>query len=630
MNSGTQGDAVPRADETVIFHCSAFTVGPMPLAVSFTTLVEMFDALMSRFEDETKPVLMSKSGGAYVGLSFGELRLAVEELARGFHRMGLKRGDTVGIIAENRPEWVMCDMALMRLGVVTVPMYTTLTPKQIGFILADAEVAAVIVSNQFQYRKVRKALEDIPAVRNVIVMNPKGVDDEGNVRILQDVRADGAAHPELSEAVRSAAVAVQPEDLLTIIYTSGTTGNPKGVMLTQRNLVANIYSSIPCFPISHSDTLLSYLPLSHSFERIVYYLSLACGATIGYAESIETIRENLMEVRPTLVTTVPRLFERLHNRIMKQVEASSPVHRKIFRWALSTGYDYTELRRQGKSSAFVSAQYALADRLVFEKIRARTGGRLRFFVSGGAALSADLGRFFEAVGITIIEAYGMTESSPAISINRVDDYRFGTVGKPVVDVEVRIAPDGEILVRGENVMKGYWKCPEDTREIIDEQRWLHTGDIGSIDRDGFLTITDRKKHIFVNSGGKNIAPQHIEGLFSQNPYMDQFVLIGEKRSYCTALIVPDFDAVRDLFRSKGLGKLSNGDIAVRSEVRDFFESEIDAAQIDLANYERVRKFALLAAPLSIDNGELTPTMKVKRRFVEEKYRELIEKMYEHG
>ena len=435
-----------------------------------------------------------------------------------------------------------------------------------------------------------------------------------------------ADHP---EHVEREAAAVRPDDLLTLIYTSGTTGNPKGVMLTHANLVSNIKSSADCIPFNHDDLILSFLPLCHSYERMAgYYTAMACGVTIAYAESIETVQDNLAEVRPTVVTTVPRLFERMHNRMMKQVAAAPPVRRRIFEWAVEVGRRSVRERAAGGVSLATALFHRLAQWLVFDKIRARTGGRIRFFVSGGAALPRELGEFFEAVGIRILEGYGMTESSPVISVNRLDAHRFGTVGFPIPGVEVRIAPDGEILAKGPNVMKGYWNNPEATREVIDGEGWLHTGDIGLVDADGYLRITDRKKHLIVTSGGKNIAPQPIESLFLESRYIDQIVLVGDGRMYLSALIVPDFEFLREFARTRGLPESPLAELLRAAPVLALYDGEIARLQKDLANYERVRKFALLESPLTVEGGETTMIGKVKRKVVEEKFRDRIEKMYE--
>jgi len=603
----------------------------MSAAVQFTTIPEMFDRLTSRFAGEKKPALMYKSDGSYKGVRYMELRRQVEMFAFGLGSLGLKRGDRVSIISENRPEWVIADQAIARLGAISVPVYPTMTAKQIEYIFNDAAVRFAVVSNQFQLNKVVKISCNVPTLEKTIVMGetPALPGETGNIGFSAVMSMGEVFEREDPDHLRASAKMVRPEDLLTIIYTSGTTGNPKGVMLTHHNLCSNILSAAEAIPFGPSDVLLSFLPLSHSFERMAgYYTGLACGATVAFAESVETVRDNMLEVRPTIVTTVPRLFERIQSRIMKQVDSGSPLRKKLFFWAIGVGRRYAAGVREGNVSATLLMKHALADLLVFRKVKSRTGGRMRFFCSGGAALVKDVGEFFEAVGLKIIEGYGLTESSPVISVNRLDNYRFGSVGQPIRGVEVRIAPDGEILARGSNIMKGYWNNREATAEAIDREGWLHTGDIGMMDAEGFVHITDRKKHLFVSSGGKNIAPQPIENLFLSNKYIEQFMLIGDRRMFLTALIVPDFDAIREYADARGISYATNADLAAHPTINELIQTNIHQIQKDLANYERVRKFTLLDRQFSVEEGELTPTQKVRRRIIEERYARLIEGMYE--
>jgi long-chain acyl-CoA synthetase len=523
----------------------------MSTVVDFQTIGEMFDRITTKFANEKRPMLMHKVDGTYRGISFSEYRRNVELFACGLASLGVRRGDRVSIISENRPEWIVADMALVSVGAVNVPIYPTLTPKQIEFIFNDAGVKIAIVSNMFQLNKVLKIKGDVKTLEKIIIMNEKGEIADPDVlgfskiyRLGVDFERGNPTHfrQNLSNAT--------PDDLLTIIYTSGTTGNPKGVMLTHSNLVSNIKASAQVIPFGPDDVLLSFLPLCHSFERMAgYYTAMACGATVAYAESVETVRDNLLEVRPTIVTTVPRLFERIHSRIMKQLETAPPARQKVFHWAVEVGKQYARASRTGVVPFSLKFKHALADRLVYSKLKQRTGGRIRFFVAGGAALPKQLGEFFEAVGITIIEGYGLTETSPVLTVNRLDDYKFGTVGKPIPGVEIKIAEDGEILAKGPNIMQGYYNNRKATEEVIDKDGWFHTGDVGMFDPEGHLMITDRKKHLFVSSGGKNIAPQPIENLFLESKFVDQFVLIGDGRMYLTDLIVPEFDILKEFANS---------------------------------------------------------------------------------
>lgn len=602
----------------------------MGIVKPFSTITEMFVNVTDTFADETRPMYQYKKDGTYHGLSFKHMREWVEHFAAGLSVLGLKRGDKLAIISENRPEWVVADMGTLFLGAVDVPIYPTLTAKQVEFILVDSGTKIAVVSNHYQLNKVRKVRDDVRTLEHIIVMNDLQIETQENVHTMASVTQMGkeylVKHPDFLERSLSR---IKPEDLLTIIYTSGTTGNPKGVMLTHNNLVSNITASSSIIQISPDDVLLSFLPLCHSFERMAgYYTALACGCTVAYAESIETVRDNLLEIRPTVVTTVPRLFERIYTRIKQQVESSPPARQKIFNWAVEVGRKYAEAKKHNRAGVVLKGQHALAEKLVFSKLKERTGGRIRFFVSGGAALARELGEFFETLGILILEGYGLTESSPVITANRLDDYKFGSVGKPIPGVEVKIAPDGEILARGPNIMKGYYNNKKATDEAIDKDGWLHTGDIGVFDPEGHLIITDRKKHLFVSSGGKNIAPQPLENLFLQSKYIDQFVLIGDKRMFLSALIVPDFDALREYADTHKIPYKTKEDLTKNPEIHKIIDEDIRRLQKDLANYERVRRFAILEKPLSVEDGEITPTMKVRRKVIEERYRDLIEGMYQ--
>jgi long-chain acyl-CoA synthetase len=602
----------------------------MSCIIEFETITEMFDRITEKFFTDHRPMLRYKIEGKYTDLSYAAMNITVDEFAFGLAALGVKRGDNVALISENRPEWVVADMATMKIGAVNVSIYPTLTPKQIEFILNDAGIRYAIVSNQLQMNKLLKIIENVPTLQRIVVITDPGDTDTPYVISFASLSEIGREYQKASpEFVRKEMSRIRPDDIATLIYTSGTTGNPKGVMLTHRNIVSNMKAASSVFSFTPSDTILSFLPLCHSYERTAgYYTAMSCGVTIAYAESIDTVRENLLEVQPTFVTTVPRLFERFYNRLMKQMSAETIVRRKIFSWAIAIGKTYMFARRNNIRTTLLTVQYKLADKLVFKKIRARLGGHLKFFVSGGAALAPELGEFFEAIGILIIEGYGMTESSPVISANRPEDYKFGTVGKPIPGVEVRIAMDGEILARGPNVMKGYWNNSQATDDIIDAEGWLHTGDIGTLDAEGHLKITDRKKHLFVSSGGKNIAPQHIENLFLQCEYIDQFVLIGDGRMYLTALVVPNFELLRSFAAKRNIRFTTHEELSRHPEIYTLLDHELRDRQKDLANYERVRKFTILSRPLTVENDELTPTLKVKRKVIEERFREEIEKMYE--
>ncbi|HTR82160.1 MAG TPA: long-chain fatty acid--CoA ligase [Bacteroidota bacterium] len=602
----------------------------MATAVEFSTINEMFDRITKKFSAETRPVLMYKVDKQYRGISYSQLRERVEHFALGLSSLGVKKGDMVAIISENRPEWVIADLGIIALGGVDVPIYPTLTAKQIEFIFNDARISAAIVSNQSQLNKVLKIKNNVKSLRTIVIMTEKSeMETEDFVTGISRVYQLGKeTERDKGGIIEESTARTKPDDLLTIIYTSGTTGNPKGVMLSHDNLVSNMKASASIFPFTPDDVFLSFLPLCHSFERMGgYYTAMSCGATIAYAESPETVRDNLLEIHPTVVTTVPRLFERIQSRLQKQIDSSSASKQKIFYWAVKVGREYVASKKRRIVSPVLKAQYAIADLLVFQKLKERTGGRMRFFVSGGAALPRELGEFFEAVGITIIEGYGLTETAPVLCANRIDDYRFGTVGKPIPGVSMKIAEDGEILAKGPNIMLGYFNNKKATEEVIDKDGWFHTGDIGVFDAHGMLMITDRKKHLFVSSGGKNIAPQPIENLFLQSKYIDQFVLIGDKRMFLSALIVPDFDAIQEYADRNKIPYDSSSDLAKNPIIYSIIEKDIQTLQKDLANFERVRKFVLLDRQFSVEEGEITPTLKIKRKIVEERFAHLIEEMY---
>ena len=602
----------------------------MAVLVPFSTIAEMFDRLTAKLQNEERPALLAKSEGSYRGISFKQLRQDVEAFACGLASAGMKKGDRLAIIAENRPEWVVADQACAALGVVTVPVYPTMNAKQTEYIFRDAGVRIAVVSNRFQYTKVSKFRDAVRSLELIVLMTDRSEVTDARVASYQAMiergRLFAEANPEYLDLSRKM---VRGSDLLTIIYTSGTTGEPKGVMLSHLNLATNIISAASVIDFGPTDVILSFLPLSHSFERMAgYYTAMACGGTIAYAESVETVRDNMLEVRPTIVTTVPRLFERIHARILKKVESDPPMRRRIFHWAIRVGRDAASARRRGVVNPLLSLKHAVADKLVFSKLRALTGGRIRYFVSGGAALAREFGEFFEAAGLTIIEGYGLTETSPVIAVNRNGNHKFGSVGQPIPGVEVKVADDGEILARGPNVMQGYWKQPDATSHMIDREHWLHTGDIGVLDAEGFLHITDRKKNLFVSTNGKNIAPQPIENLFLSSQYIEQFMLIGDRRTYLTALIVPDFDALREYADSNNIAYDGNADLVGHAEINALIERNITTIQRELSSYERVRKFTLLEKPFTIEDGELTPTLKVRRRVVEHRYSDLTQRVYE--
>ncbi len=602
----------------------------MALLRNNKTIPELYIFLTEEYgRNMTRPVMMRKIDGEYQGITYKEFKEETDNFANGLHALGIRKGDKIAIISENRPEWVYSDMAILSIGAVDVPMYPSLTASSIEFILNNSESRGVIVSNKFQLNKILKYKVTLRHLTFIILMNDKDmVSDEQSLYSFKEVQEMGNIyknkHPGyLKECIRN----VHENDLCTIIYTSGTTGEPKGVMLTHKNILSNVNSALESFPISKDDIFLSFLPLCHIFERMAgYYTGFSSGGVICYAESIETVAQNFLETKPTILTSVPRLFERMHSKIIKNVETQSLAKQKIFYWAIEIGKQAAKARKKGILGPVLAVKHKLADKFVFTKLRERTGGKLRFFISGGAALSPELGEFFEAAGIKIIEGYGLTESSPVIAANHVDDYKFGTVGKVFPGVEIKLAPDGEILARGPNIMLGYYRNKKETDEVL-KNGWLHTGDIGEFDKEGFLRITDRKKHLFKTTAGKYIAPTPIENLFLSSKYIDQFVLIGDRRMYLSALIVPDFEAIKEYADSNKIPYTNIEDLSNNKVILNLMEKELAKIQKNLANYERVRKFTLLEKPFSLETGEITPSLKIKRKVVEELYSDKIEEMY---
>lgn len=571
-------------------------------------------------------LMLFKAEGHYNPLSTEEFGKRVRSFALGLKALGFNTGDKLIILSENRPEWTMTDVATLCLGGITVPIYTSLSPEQVKYIIINSDAKVVVCSNKELWKKIQIIKSDLLLVSHFItflVDAPEGVKAFDEVVELGKQKAQ--EEPELFEQM---ALTVKPSDVASIIYTSGTTGEPKGVMLTHSNFISNVISVSDIIPITQKDTSLSFLPLSHSYERTVTFAMLYNGCTIGYVESMETVAENMLEVRPTIMGAVPRLFEKIYAKVMDNVLTSSNVKRKIFFWALNVGRDYGSRHLEKKPiPGFLRFKRNLAHKLVFSKIIEKTGGRINYFVTGAAPLSKDIAEFFYAMGIVILEAYGLTETSPAATFNTFEDLRFGTVGKTIPGVDVKIAEDGEILIKGPNVMKGYYKKEEETKEVI-RGEWFYSGDIGYLDEDGFLVITDRKKDIIVTAGGKNVAPQQIENLLKINPYITMAVAIGDRRRFMSALIVPEFEKLEEYAKLNEISFTDRADLVAKDQIVDFMLSEVNKNLKDLATYEKVKKIALLERDFEIAKGEITPTLKVKRNIIEEKFADLIESLYE--
>lgn len=603
----------------------------MPGLSKFKTIPDLYFHLTEVYGPKTNHgIFQQKIDGKYEDISYATFKEETETLAFGLAALGVKREDKVAIISENRPEWMYSDMAILGLGAVDVPLYPISTSDSIEFILKNSESVGIIVSNQFHMNKVLKIKENVKTLKFIIVMNDVDIAGQKDVFLMKNIQKKGIEYrndnpKHFNDNIKLA----RENDLCTLIYTSGTTGEPKGVMLTHKNIISNVNAVHEIIEIFETDIFLSFLPLCHILERMAgYYTAFSAGAQIAFAESIEKVATNLMEVKPTVMTAVPRLFERIYTKIRKGVDASPEKKQKIFNWAISIGTEYQQAKKTERGvSIGLNLKHKLADKLVYSKIREKTGGRLRFFISGGAALARELGEFFEAVGILILEGYGLTESSPVIAVNRPYNYKFGTVGQTMPGVEVKIAPDGEILAYGPNIMQGYYKNKKETEETI-KNGWLHTGDIGVFDAEGFLMITDRKKSLFKTTTGKYIAPTPIENMFLGSKYIDQFIIIGDRRMFITALIVPDFEALKEYADAHRITYKDPMELTQMKQIYEMLEKDLGQFQRKLAGYEKVRKFTILDKPFTIEGGEMTPSMKLKRKVIEERYSNLIEEMYE--
>ncbi len=571
-------------------------------------------------------LMLYKKDGEYTPVSTSDFEAGVKELSLGLQSLGLEKGDKLVIFSDNSPFWVMTDLANLCLGGITVPIYTSLMPEQVKYIIDNSDAKIVVCAGSELWAKVAAVRHQLDKVEHFITLGGDAPDGTLTLEEIQEKgRELGRQNPELFEQV---AAAVQPDDIASLIYTSGTTGLPKGVMLMHSNFMSNVRAIDEILEFSPADTTLSFLPLSHVLERMVSFTYLYKGCTIGYAESVETLGENLLEIRPTIMVNVPRILEKIYAKVIDNVLASPPLKRKIFYWALNVGKEVSRHKLQNKPlSGGLKSKHKIAHKLVFSKIIAKTGGRVRFFVSGGGPLSKDIAEFFHAVGILILEGYGLTETSPVISVNTFDHLKFGAVGPPIPGVEVKIAEDGEILTRGPHVMKGYYKMEDLTREAI-RDGWFYTGDIGHLDEDGYLVITDRKKDIIVTAGGKNVAPQPIENMLKIDPYIEGAVLVGDRRRFICALIVPNFEKLEAHAKSNSIAYESIGDLVKQEPVIQFYEELIDRITPNLASYEKVKKVILMGRDFEIEKGEMTPSLKIKRNIVEEKYQAEIDVLYQ--
>ena len=590
----------------------------------FNSIPELFFTRVEEHSGET--IIMIKKEEKWHEISWDQARKDIITLASALLKLGIKEEDKFAILSDNSYQWSLFDYAILSLKASDVPIYSTNTPQQVEYILRDSNSVGIYASTQELLDKVLKVRENLPDLKIIISLEGTGPD----VMSFDEVMKIGAENYS-EEEILSRMKSITREDLATIIYTSGTTGEPKGVMLTHGNLLSDVEGTYEVTKkVLSYEVSLSFLPWTHSFGRTVdLYAGLYHGRGVAaIAESIQKVPENILEIRPTMFASVPRVFEKVYSKIISEVEKSPPLKRKIFYWAVDVGKKAGAYKLEGKNPPFfLSIKNAIANALVFKKIKAALGGRLKFAGSGGAPLAKELAELYYAMGIKIIEGYGLTETSPVVTINDPLKPKFGSVGKPIKGAVLKIAEDGEILIKGPMVMKGYYNKPEATKEAIDEEGWFHTGDIGRVDEEGFYYITDRKKDLIVTAGGKNIAPQPIENALKMNRFIEQAVMIGDKRPYCVALLQPDFEELEAYAKEKGIEYSDMKDLLSKEEIGKIFEEAVQEVNSTLPRYSTIKKFELIPFPLTPESGELTPTLKVKRRVIDEKYKDLIDKMY---
>ncbi|MFO8232938.1 MAG: long-chain fatty acid--CoA ligase [Longimonas sp.] len=625
----------------------------MPAQVDFSTIPELFTRLVNRYRGTDRTVLRHKPNDTWLDISWDDLEMRVHALAGFLHKQGVRPGDRVAILSENRPEWVIADLATQILGAVNVSIYNTLPASKVGYILRDSGAKWAVVSVPVQRKKLEAVTDDCPALEGIVVMSEPPDNPPETMVQWDDALDQGATYWEQhADALRTLGTNVSPNDTSALIYTSGTTGDPKGVVLSHHNFCANAKGALQHIPFYETDHHLSFLPLCHAFERTAGYIAvMAAGATISYAESIEALTQNLLEVQPTVLISVPRVFEKVYSRVREKAEGGSAIQQRVFDWAVRTGQRYAAAEQDGGAGLLLRAQQKLAHKLVFSALHEKLGGNLRFAVSGGAALPKEIGTFFQAAGIVIAEGYGLTETAPVIAANPLEAPRYGTVGHLLPNVTVAIkdlqtdepigtlsgtdypsactTDEGEIVVKGPNVMQRYWQRPEETRGAFDADGWYHTGDVGRF-VEGYLQVTDRIKHMIVSQGGKNIYPGPIEEHFKTQGPFDQMVVLGDDRPFLTALIVPDFEAVRMHGRDMDERDHPGDNEALIEErwVERLFSNTINAYNRQASAYEKIRAFQLVAEPFTVENGMLTPTLKTKRRIIESAYADEIEAMYE--
>jgi long-chain acyl-CoA synthetase len=591
--------------------------------MAFATLTEKLLGAIDRVPSDR--AVMLRVNGVWESMSSGEFLRRIAGVSNALEQLGVKAGDRVGIFAPNRPEWHIADFAVLGLGAADVPIYFNESPDRIVYILNHSGAEIVFVAGEMQTRRLLECRSRLNSVRHIIcAAAPADLGED----ILRYETLAAASGDEAIAEYRLRAARVSADDVATIIYTSGTTGEPKGVVLTHNNLSSNEEVSAESFAMSPEDTAVSFLPLSHVYERVIDYAYLFRGVHVAHVERMEDLPQALLEVHPTLSAAVPRVFEKLYANIMQKGHENTGVKRRLFDWAIGVAQRSVKWRAYGEHAPLgLRISWKIADRVVYSKIREGVGGRMRAFISGGGPLSRELAEFFWGVGIPVYQGYGLTETSPVVSANCPNANKVGSVGKPIRHVDVRIAEDGEIFVHGPCVMRGYYEKPEETRAVISRDGWLATGDIGRVDADGYLYVTDRKKDLFKTAAGKFVAPQPIENLLKASPLILNAVLVGDKRKFIAALIVPNFGNVEAAAREQGRAFASHEQLAADSWVHDLIGREVERINSSLAQYETIKRFALLDHDFTFDGGQLTYTLKLKRRVIEERYAKMIEGLY---
>ncbi len=595
--------------------------------VKFQTLAELFKNAVERYPEHD--VYAYKSSGRWINIKYKEAWEHVKNISNGFRSIGFNESEHLGIIADNNIWWAMFDYATVFTRGVLATIYPTLTPKQIKWITIHSESKYLVCGTKKLADKILSIIDHLQNVRNVIMIDNSVIDHEKFITLDELLEKGKVYSKNNPEDFMNDYEKIDPQDVATLIYTSGTTGEPKGVMLTHENIVSNIIGSSKTLEFSEKDSFLSFLPLSHSFERTAgHFLPTSRGAKIFYAENILKVGENIREVKPTLMVSVPRLYEKIYGKILLGVSSGSFIKQKIFWWAVKVGKKCSKKLAAGKKiGPILNMQRKNANKLVYSKIRLQVGGRLRFFISGGAPLPKEIGEFFNAIGVVILEGYGLTETSPVISVNTFEKNKIGTVGPPIPGVQVDIAHDGEIIMKGKSIMKGYFKEEAATNEMFDRDGWFHTGDIGEIDEDGYLKITDRKRNIIVTAGGKNVAPQPIENILVSSKWIEQAVIIGDRRKFLIALIVPSFANLEAWAKKEELEWNTIDELIKLPQVKSIYDQVVLESMDGYAQFEKIRKYELLTDEFTIERGELTPSMKIKRSVIMKTYDKVINNIY---